>query len=157
MLRNVLTIVIGIAIALWIGSLFIWAGSALLASIACAVFRQWEVASLCTLAWICWGYGGLFFARLPFTKSDTGESNDDEAVNDLTTARRISAVFGIISGTGFGFAFGLVLALSRSWIVSPEYLPLGLMFSTILICSLMCYAMPDLGPEILSALEKTVE
>ncbi|GAA4470331.1 hypothetical protein GCM10023156_63490 [Novipirellula rosea] len=156
MLRNILTIIIGIAIAIWIGSLFIWAGAALLASIACVVFRQWELASLCTLAWICWGYGGVFFARLPFTNSNTGETNGNEVVNDPTTVRRISAVFGVASGTGFGFVFGLVLALSRSWIVSPEYLPFGLMFSTILICSLMCYAMPDLGPEILSGLEKTV-
>ncbi|MCC9604202.1 hypothetical protein LOC67_26915 [Stieleria sp. JC731] len=156
MLRKILSTLIGLTIAIWVGALFAWAFAALLASFAFSVFRQWELASLCTLACVCWGYGAFFFARLPFVKSDADETNRDGAMNDPATARRIAGVFGIVSGTGFGLVIGLVLAVSRLWIVSPEFLPLGLMFSTTLICWLMCYAMPDLGPEILSALENTV-
>jgi hypothetical protein len=63
MLRNTLTIITGLAIAIWIGSLFVWAGAAFIASVACALLRQWELTSLFALACVCWGYSGLFFAR----------------------------------------------------------------------------------------------
>ena len=122
----------------------------------CIFTAQWGLATLFGLASLLWLYGAIFFVRLP-SKLPPDPDGDEESRPTTVLDRRIGAVFGILSGCVFGLPLSVILLAFVTVFGGPQFMPVGVMFGVVCLCTLLCYALPTVGPEVLSQLEIIVD
>lgn len=158
MLKNICLVILGLLVAIFIGSLFVWAIGAFVLAVVFALAQQWGFVCLFALASFCWFGAGVFFVRLPRQEPDAEESTAEAQSKGITVLhRRVATAFGVVMGTGFGLAAGVILEILAIVFSSSIFLPVAIMFAVICACTLLCYALPNVGPEILSQLEVAVD
>ena len=154
--QKFLTALIGLCVVVFIGSLFIWSAGSFVIAVVCIFTAQWGLATLFGLASLLWLYGAIFFVRLP-SKLPPDPDGDEESRPTTVLDRRIGAVFGIISGCVFGLPLSVILLAFATVFGGPQFMPVGVMFGVVCLCTLLCYALPTVGPEVLSQLEIIVD
>lgn len=148
--RKLCVAIVSLVVAIFVGSLFIWAAAALLASVAFAIFQQLEFAALFAIASFSWFGCGVFFVRLPHQQIETHRAETAIETAEITPShRRVAAAFGVVMGSIFGLAVSIVAVL----FATSAFLPVAVMVGVIFGCTLLCYALPNVGPEILLQLD----
>ncbi|MGB7346652.1 MAG: hypothetical protein WBD20_20690 [Pirellulaceae bacterium] len=151
-MNKFLTALIGLCVVVFIGSLFIWSACSFGIAAICLFTAQWGLAAIFGLAAFLWLYAAIFFVRLP-SKLPPEPAADSETQPTTVLDRRVGAVFGIVSGGVFGLSVGVFLMAFVLVFGGPQFMPVGVMFGIVCLCTLLCYALPNVGPEVLSQLE----
>lgn len=153
--KGAASLIVGLIVTIFIGSFVLWAVAAVMASLVCLFLKQWGLAALFGLAGFLWGYCGYFLLQ-PILKGNqlkqtTEDSQLESGFSSSVSDRRAAAIIGINIGCVIGLSLGLSVAPFCSG--GSEFVPVSLMFGIVCLCTLTCYALPNVGTEFLAQLQ----